>query len=201
MTVAGLVLAAGSGSRFGGPKALVVLDGELLVHRAVRVLREGGCVPVVVVVGAEADRVCREADLPDAVVAADWATGMGASLRAGLAALADEVDAVVVGLADQPLVGSAAVERLRAAFSAGAEVAVATYGGRPRNPVLLARTVWPDVARLARGDEGARPFLRAHPDRVTPVACDGTGSPFDVDTPADLSDLTDPDRARSVHTA
>ena len=191
MTVAGLVLAAGSGSRYGGPKALVAFEGELLVERAARLLVEGGCAPVLVVLGAAAEQVRAAAVLPEVVVAADWPTGMGASLRAGLAALEGraEVDACVVALADQPRVGPGAVERLRAAFAAGASAAVATYAGAARNPVLLARPTWPAVAELAQGDAGARAWLRAHPDAVIEVPCDGTGSAADIDTPDDLTAL------------
>lgn len=191
LRVAGLLLAAGSGSRFGTPKALVPFEGELLVERGQRLLREGGCDAVLVVIGAAADEVARHA--PDAVVAKDWQTGMGASLRAGLAALTGrECDAVVVALADQPRVGVDSVVRLRGAFAAGAQAAVATYAGKQRNPVLLARATWPGVADAAEGDTGARPWLLAHPDLVVEVRCDGTGSPFDVDTPADLAALEAP---------
>ncbi|MGF7235647.1 MAG: nucleotidyltransferase family protein, partial [Frankia sp.] len=124
-----------------------------------------------------------------AVVADDWSSGIAASLRAGLAAFDGEPDvtAVVVALADQPLIGSAAVARLIAARGAGTSAAVATYGGAARNPVLLERSVWSDVAAAAHGDLGARVWLRAHPTLVTAVDCDGTGLPDDVDTPADLA--------------
>lgn len=196
VTVAGLVLAAGAGSRYGGPKALVRLDGELLVERAVRLLREGGCDQVLIVLGAQAARIREQAALPDVdvdvVVAEHWSTGMGASLRAGLAALPAGPQACVVALVDQPLVGSVAVARLREAWIGGAVAAVATYGGKPRNPVLLDRAIWADVAALAEGDAGARTWLRAHPDRVTAVACDDTGSPYDIDTPADLAAIPRP---------
>ena len=87
---------------------------------------------------------------------------------------------------DQPLVGPAAVGRLIAAYRAGASVAVAAYDGVPRNPVLIGRQHWPAVTALAVGDAGARPFLRAHPELVTPVECGDTGSADDVDTQADL---------------
>jgi CTP:molybdopterin cytidylyltransferase MocA len=191
MSVAGLLLAAGAGRRFGGPKALVRLDGETFVERGVRLLHDGGCAPVLVVLGAAAHEVrplVREADV---TVAEDWAQGMGASLRAGLAALEPTgAGACVVALADQPLVGAEAVRRLRAAGNVDA--AVATYGGRPRNPVLLSRRVWAAVAAAAAGDTGARGWLRAHPDRVTQVPCDGTGSPVDVDTPDDLARISQP---------
>ena len=194
MTVAGLLLAAGAGRRMGGPKALVELDGEALVRRGIRLLTEGGCAPVVVVVGASADRVRPLCAGADVVEAADWDTGMGASLRAGLAAVRGRADvhAVVVALVDQPLVTAAAVARLRAAHTAGVVAAVATYAGRLRNPVLLDSSTWSGVSEAANGDEGARGWLRAHPDLVTPVDCTDVGAPDDLDTPADLHALTHP---------
>lgn len=183
--VAGLLLAAGGGSRFGGPKALVEFEGERLADRGVRLLAEGGCRPVLVVLGA--------ADVPVAgalvVRNPGWASGMGSSLRAGLDALPPAAPAVVIALADQPLVRPEAVRRLVAAFEAGARVAVAAYGGAPRNPVLIAREHLAEVAALAEGDVGARPFLRAHPELVTAVPCDDVGDPADVDTPDDLCRL------------
>lgn len=187
-TVAGLLLAAGSGSRLGRPKALVTVAGESLVERGVQTLRAGGCEPVLVVLGAAPVPVPPPAR---AVPNPDWATGMASSLRAGLAALAgQDVRAAVVALADQPLVGPEAVQRLVAAWRGGVAAAVATYDGRPRNPVLLDRSVWAEVAAAAHGDEGARPWLRAHPADVAAVPCDDTGSPYDIDTPADLDHVT-----------
>ena len=185
--VSGVLLAAGAGRRMGGPKALVELGGEPLVRRGVRLLTDGGCDPVVVVVGAAAERVRPLCDGARVVEAAGWATGMAASLQAGLAAAVG--DACVVALVDQPGVTPAAVERLRAAHSGGAVAAVATYAGRPRNPVLLDRSVWAEVAAAAAGDEGARPWLRAHPQLVVQVDCTDVGSPDDVDTPQDLAAL------------
>jgi len=200
--VAGLLLAAGAGRRMGAPKALVELGGEPLVRRGVRLLHDGGCAPVVVVVGACAERVRPLVADAEVVEAADWRTGMAASLRAGLAALAAlGPDACVVALVDQPLVDPAAVLRLREAHAAGALAAVAEYGGRPRNPVLLDRAVWDAVAAAARGDEGARPWLRAHRDLVVAVDCTGVGSPDDVDTPDELAALHLAASARAVHPA
>jgi CTP:molybdopterin cytidylyltransferase MocA len=191
VSVAGLVLAAGEGRRFGRPKALVRLDGRLLVERAVSLLADAGCAPRYVVLGAAYEDVVASADLAGATVVrnAGWADGMGSSLREGLAALdaaPPDVTGVAVVLVDQPFVGAEALRRLVGAHARGAVAAVATYRGQPRNPVVLHRRVWTDVAVEAVGDTGARVWLRAHPDLVVEVPCDGTGSPADIDTPADL---------------
>lgn len=178
--VAGLLLAAGEGARLGTPKALLEFGGERLVDRGVRLLQEGGCHPVVVVLGAATVQVRGAVTVRNP----DWRSGMGSSLRAGLAALPAEPRAVVIALVDQPLVRPEAV---RALIGSGAEVAVATYGGRRRNPVLLGRRHFAEVAALARGDVGARPFLAAHSELVTEVPC--PGDPADIDTPDDLARL------------
>lgn len=184
-SVAGLLLAAGEGSRLGRPKAFVEVRGVRLVDRGVQLLRDAGCEPVVVVLGAAVTEV------GDAAVVHNphWRSGMGSSLRAGLDALPEPVDAVVVALVDQPYVQPAAVRRLMRAYEVGAGVAVATYAGAARNPVLFAREHWAAVAQTAVGDVGARPFLRANPGLVTHVECGDVADPADVDTPADLDAL------------
>lgn len=183
--IAGLLLAAGEGRRLGRPKALVELAGERLVDRGVRMLSAGGCAPVLVVTGAAKVTVggAREVHNPD------WARGMGSSLRTGLDALPADADAVLVALADQPLVTSAAIRRLVTAFRGGARAAVATYGGNLRNPVVLGHEHWPIVHAMAEGDVGARPFLRAYSHLITTVACDDVASPDDIDTREDLERL------------
>ena len=182
-----MLLAAGEGSRFGRPKALIKLNGQTLAERGVNLLRVGGADPILIVTGAA------PVELSGArtVYNPEWRTGMGSSLRAALQALTStDVGAVVVALADQPLVGAEAVARLIAAYGAGAAVAVAAYDGQPRNPVLLAREHWAEVIATATGDQGARTFLRARRDLVTLVECGDTGRPDDIDTPADLARIT-----------
>ncbi|WP_328614360.1 nucleotidyltransferase family protein [Amycolatopsis sp. NBC_00355] len=184
---AGLLLAAGAGRRFGGPKALADLNGEPLVRRALRVMEEAGCTPIRVVLGAAADEV--RALLPDpglAVVAEDWATGMGASLRAGLAALTTTPGptAALVHLVDLPWVGPEILTRVAAHASVNA-VARAAYEGVPGHPVLLGRDWWPEIARTARGDHGARDWLVTRED-LTLIECADLGSGRDVDHQADL---------------
>jgi nicotine blue oxidoreductase len=185
--VAGLVLAAGEGRRIGGPKALIELGGRTLLARAVGTLRDGGCAAgVTVVVSPELAPGVADADVRLAVNP-HWRAGMGSSLRRGLALVRElGAPAVVVMLVDQPLVGPAAVARLVTAYEAGAAVAVATYAGRPRNPVLLAREHWDAVAALAVGDVGARPFLVAQPGLVVAVECGDVADPADIDTAEDL---------------
>jgi nicotine blue oxidoreductase len=182
VNVAGLQLAAGEGRRFGGPKAEVELAGERLVDIGVRILAEGGCEPIVVVSGAT------QLVAPGAEVVAnpDWASGMGSSLRTGLAALdAGRVDAVVVLLVDTPWVSAAAVRRL-VASAGGASAAIATYDGRRGHPVLLDAVVWPEVSDLAVGDVGAKAWMKADRDQVLEFDCTGLGDPRDIDHPEDL---------------
>jgi CTP:molybdopterin cytidylyltransferase MocA len=212
MTVtAGLVLAAGEGRRFGGPKAPYVLDGVRLVDRSVGLLREAGCHPVIVVLGAWVGEV------PDAVVVVndDWRSGMGSSLRAGLAALSsyDEVDCVVVTLVDLPGLTVPAVTRLlaatpardassaadaaaaqddrsaRGAASAQGDLAVrevlaaTTYDGVRGHPVLLGRAHWDGVREAATGDQGARTYLATHERTLTLVEVADLATGEDLDNP------------------
>ncbi len=180
--IAGLLLAAGEGSRLGRPKALVEIAGRTLVERGVDLLRDGGADPVVVVTGAVT------VDLPGVLTVHNpgWSSGMGSSLRTGLAALPEHADAVVVALVDQPLIGPAAVRRLIAAFGDTCGLVAAGYGGQRRNPVLIPRRYWAEVAAAAEADLGARGFLREHEGLITIVECGDVGRPDDLDTEDDL---------------
>ncbi len=180
-SVVGVLLAAGSGERFGGPKALARDDdGTSWLLRSVQALRP--CAEIVVVLGAGADEAA--ALLPMSVSrirAEDWAEGMGASLRAGLSALASTAhDTALVSLVDLPDVDSAVVARLAAA-AAGADVlARAAYDGVPGHPVLIGRDHWAGVVASATGDRGARDYLAAH--EVALVECGDLASGVDVDS-------------------
>ena len=185
--VAGLLLAAGAGRRFGGPKALAELGGQPLVLRALATLTAAGCDPIRVVLGAAADEV--SALLPDpaqAVRAAGWETGMGASLKAGLAALDHETApvAALVHLVDLPWVGADILARVAAGATTDT-VARAAYDGVPGHPVLLGRRWWAEIAETARGDRGARDWLAGRPD-LELIECGDLGSGRDVDRRADL---------------
>ncbi len=182
--VAGLVLAAGGGRRYGMPKALVEYGGSLLVERAVRTARVV-CDPVLVVLGARAVDVWRTADLDGATVLAnrDWESGMASSLRTGLDGLRGwpgRVDAALVTLVDMPGMTPEAL-RAVAAHAAPDALAIATYDGVRGHPVLLGRDHWAGVAETATGDEGARRYLATHD--VTEVDCTGLADPTDLDVP------------------
>jgi CTP:molybdopterin cytidylyltransferase MocA len=175
LPVAGVLLAAGAGSRFGMPKVLAE-EGKWL-QLAVDALNRGGCGDVVVVLGAAV------VDVPGparAVVADDWEEGLSASLGAGLAAV-DGAQYVVLHLVDTPDVGADVVERvLAAARSAASGLARATYGGRPGHPVVIAGRHVAALAETLHGDEGARTFLAGRDD-VVAVECGDLATGVDVD--------------------
>jgi CTP:molybdopterin cytidylyltransferase MocA len=196
VSVAGLLLAAGEGRRMGTPKALLRDPvGVPYLDRTVGALLDGGCGSVTVVLGASADQARAllddagwgEDDAVAVVEAADWSTGMGASLRAGLEALAaSDAVAALVTLVDLPDVGEDVVRRLLAAAGpAGADtLARASYDGQPGHPVLLGRKHWAGVAGTASGDRGARDYLAAHD--VLAVECADLATGRDLDHPSDL---------------
>ena len=151
--IGGLVLAAGEGRRFGGRKQLAPYRGRPLLEHALAALAAASAVEVaVVVLGADADAVLAGVDLQGVrpVIATDWRNGQAASLRAGVAALADEVDALVITLGDQPHIDPRAIDRVAAARDPALEAVRATYAGRPGHPVLLARSLFAACMSLHR---------------------------------------------------
>jgi nicotine blue oxidoreductase len=168
------------------PKALARHRGRLFVEHAAEVLYGGGCAPVVIVLGAAADEVRAAATLPNASLMdnPEWTTGMGSSLRRGLAALSSsDAEAAVVLPVDTPGVTVEAVRRF-VALAAPDALARATYDGVPGHPVLIGRNRWAEVAATAVGDAGAREYLRTHPPLEVPCADVASGA--DVDRPEDL---------------
>jgi CTP:molybdopterin cytidylyltransferase MocA len=183
--LAAVVLAAGGGSRFAGPehKLLVPFRGRPVVTWAAESAVAAAIGPTIVVTGA----VALGGLLPSGVVVVDnphWAEGQATSLAAAVDWAEDEgMDAIVVGLGDQPLVPPGAWRAVaRAAVDARHPIVVASYGGMRGNPVRLGRTVWPRLPRS--GDEGARAVMRERPDLVAEVPCDGEA--VDIDTREDL---------------
>jgi CTP:molybdopterin cytidylyltransferase MocA len=185
--IGGIVLAAGEGKRFGGPKQVAQLDGRPLLEHAVRaMLAVPSISPVVVVLGAHAAEVRAAVDLDgaDVVVCDDWADGQSASLRAGVAALG-EVEAAVITLGDQPFISAEVIAGVL--DQRGRHLAVrATYDGSPGHPVLLERRLLDHVTEL-EGDVGARDLLNGDHVRTWEVGrlCD----PTDIDTPERLQEV------------
>jgi CTP:molybdopterin cytidylyltransferase MocA len=187
--LAGLVLAAGAARRFGGPKALVHYRGEPLVARAARRLAVCCGAGVTVVVGADAVKVA--AALPvlsglQVVENPQWSTGLAGSLAAGVAALPAAATAVLVLLADQPLVDGTDLAALVAAWRRAPDrIAAARFDEVAGVPAILPRRAWPALAAL-EGDQGARAVIAAATDRVeVPMP----HAAWDVDTPDDLARL------------
>lgn len=176
MTTAGLVLAAGDGKRFGGPKAPYVHNGQRLVDRAVTVLTEAGCDPVFVVLGAWVG------DVPGATVLENenWSTGMGSSLQVGLSHLNSEpgIDEVVVSLVDLPGLTSLAVSRI---VETPGDIVVAAYDAKRGHPVKFASSTWPELIKSATGDQGARSYIAEHPDQIVLVEVGDVASGEDMD--------------------
>jgi molybdenum cofactor cytidylyltransferase len=187
--VSAIVLAAGGGSRFGGGKLLAKLGGQPIIEAVLDNLREAPVDEIIAIVGADAERLRKICERYSVRIVAneEWERGQSTSVLAGLRVSGGR--AAVVLLGDQPFIGAEAVGRLVAAFAEGAKVAVATYGGKRRNPVLFSREVWPLLEAELAGDEGARSFLRRHPELVVEVPCEGVGNPVDVDTREDLRRL------------
>jgi len=185
MGLHGLLLAAGAGTRMGKPKALIRdPDGTAWLRRTVAVLQESGCKAVTVVLGAgaeEAAGILQDTDVA-VVVAEDWSEGMGASLRAGLRALAGaDAVGVVVMLVDLPDVTAEVVRQVADRVTEPGQLARASYAGRPGHPVVIGRDHWVAVADSVAGDQGARDYLASH--GVIDVECGDLATGRDRDSP------------------
>jgi CTP:molybdopterin cytidylyltransferase MocA len=175
--VAGVVLAAGAGNRYGMPKVLA--DEGRWLRAAVTALRDAGCDEVVVVLGAAIVDVPAPAR---AVVASDWADGISASLRAGMAAIeSGPAEYVALTTVDTPDISAAVVRRvLASARTSASGLARAGYGQRPGHPVVAARRHWNELVERAAGDQGGRAFLQGRSD-VTWVDCADLATGADID--------------------
>ena len=184
--IAGVLLAAGAGTRFGGAKLLSRLpDGTPIAVRAARVLRGGIDRGVAVV--RPPDLVLAsllEAEGFEVAFCPRAQDGMGASLAFGVAA-SPEADGWLVALADMPFVRNETVERLARRMRAGAWIAAPSHRGRRGHPVGFSGALFPELVRLG-GDEGARSLLSLHSSRVELVDCDDPGILLDVDALSDL---------------
>jgi len=186
--VVAIVLAAGEGRRMGGPKALLPIDGETFLARACRLFTRPGIDSVVAVLGAESERVRREAGLPagaSVVVNDGWREGMLTSVWRGLdEAEGREADAILLHPVDNPFVETATIDAVLEALATGSQIAVPSHAGRRGHPAGFARSAWPDL-REAPLAGGARAVLASRPGLVVHVP-GGPDCLIDLDTPGDL---------------
>jgi len=187
---AALVLAAGRSSRMGGPnKLLAEIGGRPLLRIVVEAALASRARPVIVVTGHQRERVeAALAGLPiDLVHNPNFADGLGSSLRAGIAALPAQADAVIVCLGDMPQVEGAMIDRLVGALDPdkGALIAVPTIDGQRGNPVVWSRRFFPDLVTI-EGDIGARHLIGRYSEAVVEVPLTGTAALTDIDTPEAL---------------
>lgn len=186
-----IVLAAGGSSRLGQPKQLLVHCGETLVRRAARLALSTGPSDAVIVIGAHAKSIFAEVqNLPlRRIDCADWRSGMSASLRTGLGALAADCAGALIMACDQLTLTSAHLDALCAAWRTQPQRTVAShYAGRLGIPALLPRSWFKELQQQAAGDHGARSLLAAKRDEVSAIANESLA--FDIDRPEDLALLT-----------
>jgi molybdenum cofactor cytidylyltransferase len=187
-----VILAAGNSARMGTPKQLLLLDGQPLLDRAVEAALASEAWPVVVVLGAHAEKIRPVLARRPVLVAENpaWAEGMASSLRVGIATLQQfsrQLDAALVALCDQPAFSADVIAQLVAAQRAtGRSIVAARYGGRNGAPALFLKEFFPALAALT-GEEGARPLLNGGPAHVAAVELPALA--LDLDTPADYAAL------------
>jgi molybdenum cofactor cytidylyltransferase len=189
LPVGAIVLAAGASSRMpGSQKLLLEFEGKPMVRHAMESASEGGCHQVVVVYATDDVRAAVDGHA-ELIHNPKAKTGMASSLQVGLRAMRDEIEAAVIVLGDQPLVGSRTIAALMRAWrreGSRPAVAVAQAHGEWAPPVVLAREMWVDLLAL-KGDAGARQVLQGHPELLDMVPA--PGRPDDIDTPEDYAKI------------
>lgn len=192
--VGAVVLAAGRSARMGEPKQLLRVGEETVLGRTLEKVRGARVEEIVLVLGHSAEEIRR--DLPTAVldglnivVNQEYEAGMASSLREGLSAVSDEMDAALIVLADQPFVRSETIDRIIGRYRASdAEIVIPCYDGRRGNPVLLDRSVFAEAMAL-QGDTGFRAIFGSHEADIERVDVDDSGVLLDIDDRADYERL------------
>lgn len=181
-----LILAAGSGSRFGGGKLMAPWREGVLIDGAIAAALAAPAEAILGVVGADA-QVARYLASKDirTVTAKDHALGLSASLKAGVAALPSSASGVLIFLGDMPLVPHAVLAPLAEALDAGAPAAAPEFDGRLGHPVALSARLFPQVLAL-QGDRGARALLEALGEALVRISAPDDGVLLDVDRPDQL---------------
>lgn len=189
--IGAVILAAGMSSRMGEPKPLLRLGEHTLLQQVLENVRGSLVDEIVLVLGHEAERIIESLGSQDlkVVINEAYRQGMGTSLRSGLAALSDGVDAALIVLADQPFVRSATIDLLINKYrECVAQIAIPVYKGFRGNPVLLDRSVFPEVMALS-GDIGCRAVFGNHLAGIVKVSVDDMGILLDLDSKDDFERL------------
>jgi len=187
--ISAIVLAAGTSSRMGEPKPLLRISGQPLLARTLESVQRSNVGHIIVVLGAEAGRIRREVVMAGAtvVVNPDYAAGMSTSLRAGLRAAPPESRGYLIALGDQPFVLPSTIDVLIERHSvAGGKILVPTYHGRRGNPVLIDRSLAPELEAI-RGDVGCRALFGPHSNDLVEVSVEDPGILLDIDTAEHLA--------------
>jgi molybdenum cofactor cytidylyltransferase len=192
--VSAVILAAGTSTRMGQPKQLLPLNGTTLLACAIENVRSAGLAEIVLVLGASAEVIRRE--LPrslleglQVVINQTYAEGMASSLRKGLSALHPQSAAALIILGDQPLVRPQTLREIVAGYHcSGAKIVIPSHQGKRGNPVLLSRSVFPEVMAL-EGDTGCRAIFSNHFDAIFKVEVEDQGILLDIDNQDDYDRL------------
>jgi molybdenum cofactor cytidylyltransferase len=193
--IAGVILAAGTASRMGTPKQLMMFRGKPLLEHVLDNARRTRLAPLIVVLGHEANEIRHRIDFGSnqVVIADSYALGQSASLKAGLSRVPAQCDGALFLLGDQPLIPSAVMNRLVESFyRKHTDIVIPTYDGTRGNPVLIGRALFPQLSMLT-GDTGARALFRTYPERIAEIEVGHAGLCFDVDTREDYARLCQSD--------
>jgi molybdenum cofactor cytidylyltransferase len=190
--VAAVVLAAGMSRRMGSPKQLLHIDGKTVLEHTLKNVRASAVDEIVLVLGFAAGEVEKEISTAGIKVVRNehYQEGMGTSLRAGLAAVDPEAKAALIVLADQPFVQAATLNKLIEYHgSARPQIVIPTYRGFRGNPVMLDRSIFPELRELS-GDVGCRAIFGSHTEKIRKLAVDDAGVLLDIDDRDDFAELT-----------
>ena len=182
--ISAIILAAGKSTRMGFPKLMLTIKGKGLLQHVIDNVLKSKVDDVIVVLGAEAEKLRKEIDPSKAriIVNPSFNEGQSTSLKAGLRSISPESQAVIILLGDQPFINDATVDALMDKYlESGSPVVAPVYNGKRGNPVLFDRSLIPELIN-ASGDKGGRTIVEKYTDRMATVEIDSSSIGIDIDT-------------------